>query len=579
MDFQRLLLFVIFSMSGLFLFQAWQKENNPQPPAAQVAKQEQKKSDIPAPASATGSAAVPSAATSTSAPSGAVPATSAPTTAVTPAGEVFTVETDLATYRINTLGGVIEEVALTKHRDGSDKSKPYLTMMKGGDRLHIAQTGLIGNGLPNHNTAYTKVSSNTKMGSSDTLEIRLSAPIASGGKSDLVYAFKRGSYIVDVTHEITNGGSESIQPTAYFHLHRDSKVTGGSNAMIGIFTGPAVFTEKEKYKKVDFKDLEKNAKLLKDNPQATPKSLHAAEATDGWAAMVEHYFVNAWLPKPGDKREYYSKKEDGDAYRVGVKFAVVSIAPGGTAKATVPLFAGPQEQELLKAAAPELDIVVDYGIFSFAAKPMFWLLSWFHGLVANWGWAIVLLTILIKAAFYPLNAAAGRSMGKMKLFAPKMKELQERYAGDRAKLNQAMMELYKKEKINPMGGCLPILVQIPVFIALYWVLIAAVELRHAPWVLWVKDLSAPDPWFILPLVYMATAFAQAKLQPPAPGMDPIQQKVLMYMPVAFGIMFFFFPAGLVLYWTVSNILQIAQQWQINKMLEKEQAAQQALLKR
>jgi YidC/Oxa1 family membrane protein insertase len=407
------------------------------------------------------------------------------------------------------------------------------------------------------------------MGSGDTLEVRLSAPLASGGKNDLVYTFKRGSYIVDVTHEITNGGSAPITPSAYFHLHRDSKITGGgSYAMVGIFHGPAVYTEKDKYKKIDFKDVEKKK-----------ANLHATEATDGWIAMVEHYFVNAWLPKAGEKREYYTSKQDGDAYRAGVKLAVPAVAPGATTKVSMPLFTGPQEQELLKAAAPNLDIVVDYGIFSFAAKPMFWLLSWFYDLVKNWGWAIVLLTILIKAAFYPLNAAAGRSMGKMKLFAPKMKELQERYAGDRAKLNQAMMELYKKEKINPMGGCLPILIQIPVFIALYWVLIAAVELRHAPWIGWIKDLSAPDPWFLLPIVYMATAFAQAKLQPPAPGMDPMQQKILMYMPVAFGVMFFFFPAGLVLYWTVSNILQIAQQWQINKMLEKEQAAQQALLKR
>ncbi len=571
MDFQRLLLVVIFSMSGLFLFQAWQKENNPTPPA-QVAAKDTKAAPAAngtAPAAkANGSSDVPGAAsTAPAAASGAAPANAVATPAV---GEVFTVETDLASYRINTVGGVIEEVALSKHRDGADKSKPYLTMMKGGDRLHVAQTGLFAQGveLPNHNTVYTKVSTNTKMGTSDTLEVRLSAPIAGGGKNDLVYTFKRGSYIVDVTHEITNGGAAPITPTAYFHLHRDSKVTGGSNAMIGIFTGPAVYTEKEKYKKVSFSDLEKKK-----------TNLHPADATDGWVAMVEHYFVNAWLPKQGDKREFYTSKQDGDAYRAGVKFAVPAIAPGATGKATMPLFAGPQEQELLKAAAPGLDIVVDYGIFSFAAKPMFWLLSWFHGLVMNWGWAIVLLTILIKAAFYPLNAAAGRSMGKMKLFAPKMKELQERYAGDRVKLNQAMMELYKKEKINPMGGCLPILIQIPVFIALYWVLIAAVELRHAPWVLWIKDLSAPDPWFILPLIYMATAFAQAKLQPPAPGMDPIQQKVLMYMPVAFGVMFFFFPAGLVLYWTVSNILQIAQQWQINKMLEKEQAAAQALLKR
>jgi YidC/Oxa1 family membrane protein insertase len=574
MDFQRLVLFVIFCMSGLFLFQAWQKENNPQPPAAQVASKDSKSTptngaSAPAPANNKASD-VPGAAAATASATPAAGA--APANAATPAaaGETFIVETDLASYRINTLGGVIEEVALTKHRDGSDKAKPYLTMMKNSDRLHVAQTGLFANGieLPNHNTVYSKVSTNTKMGDAQTLEVRLSAPITGGGKNDLVYTFKRGSYIVDVTHEIVNGTSAPITPTAYFHLHRDSKVTGGSNAMIGIFTGPAVFTEKDKYKKVSFSDLEKKK-----------ANLHPTEATDGWAAMVEHYFVNAWLPKAGEKREYYTSKEDGDRYRVGVKFAVAAIAPGATAKATMPLFAGPQEQELLKAAAPNLDIVVDYGIFAFAAKPMFWLLSWFHGLVANWGWAIVLLTVLIKAAFYPLNAAAGRSMGKMKLFAPKMKEMQERYAGDRVKLNQAMMELYKKEKINPMGGCLPILVQIPVFIALYWVLIAAVELRHAPWIGWIKDLSAPDPWIILPIIYILTAFAQAKLQPPAPGMDPIQQKVLMYMPAAFGLMFVFFPAGLVLYWTVSNILQIAQQWQINKMLEKEQAAQQALLKR
>ncbi len=571
MDFQRVVLFVIFCMSGLFLFQAWQKENNPQPPAAQVAAKDSKAAPASAtPAPANGKANdVPSAAAATANATATPAAGSAPANTAVATGETFTVETDLATYRINTLGGVIEEVALAKHRDTENKAKPYTTMLKTGDRLHIAQTGLIGEGLPNHNTPYAKVSANTKMGDAQTLEVRLSAPLAGGGKNDLVYTFKRGSYIVDIAHEVTNGGAAPIAPSAYFHLHRDSKITGGENyAMVGLFHGPSVYTEKDKYKMVKFADIEK-----------AKTNLHAKEATDGWVAMVEHYFVNAWLPKAGEKREYYTSKQDGDAYRAGVKVALAPIAPGATAKATMPLFAGPQEQGILKEAAPGLDIVVDYGIFAFIAKPMFWLLNFFHNLVGNWGWAIVLLTILIKAAFYPLNAKAGRSMGKMKLFAPKMKELQERYAGDRMKLNQAMMELYKKEKINPMGGCLPILIQIPVFMALYWVLIAAVELRHAPWVGWIRDLSAPDPWFILPVVYALTAFAQAKLQPPAPGMDPMQQKVLMYMPVAFAVMFVFFPAGLVLYWTVSNILQIAQQWQINKMLEKEQAATQALLKR
>lgn len=565
MDFQRLILFVIFSMSGVFLFQAWQKENAPPAPpkpVASITAPAEKKSDVPS--------AVPAAATNGPAATGAVPTTAAVPSA-TPAatsGELFTVKTDLFEAKINALGGVIEEVALKEHRDGADKSKPYLVLMKTKDRTHVAQSGLIGTGLPNHNTPYSKVSSNTDMGSAEALEVRLSAPNGSGGKTDLVYTFKRGSYIVDVGYDVTNGSDVAINPTAYFHLHRDTKVTGSENGMVGIFHGPIVYNEQEKYKKIDFKDIEK-----------AKKNLYTANTDNGWVGMVEHYFVNAWLSKAGTKREVYMTKEDGDIYRAGLKTAVGSIAPGATAKVSMPIFMGPQEQDKLAAAAPGLEIVVDYGIFSFLAAPMFSLLKWFHGLVGNWGWAIILLTILIKAVFYPLNAKAGRSMGKMKLVGPKLKEIQERHAGDRVKLNTAMMELYKKEKINPLGGCLPIVIQIPVFISLYWVLIAAVELRHAPWALWIYDLSAPDQFFVLPVLYAITAFLQSKLQPPAPGMDPMQQKILQYMPVAFAVMFIFFPAGLVLYWTVSNILQIAQQWQINKMLEKENAAVVTALKR
>jgi YidC/Oxa1 family membrane protein insertase len=564
MDFQRLILFVIFSMSGVFLFQAWQKENAPPAPPKPVAPitapGETKSGTAPA------SGSVPSAAVA-AAPGAALPAIPGVTPAAT-SGELVTIKTDLFEAKINTLGGVIEEVALNEHRDGADKSKPYLVLMKTKDRTHVAQSGLIGAGLPNHNTAYSKVSTSTDMGSADTLDVRLSAPNAAGGKTDLIYHFKRGSYIVDVEYDITNGGPAAINPTAYFHLHRDTKVTGSENGMVGIFHGPVVYTEEKKYKKIDFKDIEKGK-----------KDLFPATADNGWVGMVEHYFVNAWLPKAGMKREFYGSREEGDIYRAGLKAAVGEIAPGGTAKVSMPIYMGPQEQDKLAAAAPGLDIVVDYGIFSFLAAPMFWLLKWFHNIVGNWGWAIVLLTILVKAVFYPLNAAAGRSMGKMKLVGPKMKEMQERYAGDRVKLNTAMMELYKKEKINPLGGCLPIVIQIPVFISLYWVLIAAVELRHAPWTLWIKDLSGPDPFFVLPALYAITAFAQSKLQPPAPGMDPMQQKVLQYMPVAFAVMFVFFPAGLVLYWTVSNLLQIAQQWNINKMLEREQAAVVTALKR
>ncbi len=566
MDFQRLILFVIFAMSGVFLFQAWQKENAPPAPpkpVAPITAPADAKSDVPTAAPAAGSGAASTSGTAT--PAGSVPSTNAATAT---AGELLTVKTDLFEAKINTLGGVIEEVALKEHRDAADKSKPYLVLLKNKERTHIAQSGLIGAGLPNHTTVYSKASSNTDMGSAESLELRLSAPNVSGGKTDLIYTFKRGSYIVDVAYDITNGSAVAINPGAYFHLHRDTKITGSENGMVGIFHGPAVYTDQDKYKKVDFKDIEKGK-----------KNLYTAATDNGWVGTVEHYFVNAWLPKSGMKRDYYTTKEDGDMYRAGLKTAVGEIPPGATGKISVPIYMGPQEQDRLKAAAAGLDLVVDYGMFTFIAAPMFWLLRWFHSMVANWGWAIVLLTILIKGVFYPLNAAAGRSMGKMKLVGPKLKELQAKYADDRVKLNQAMMELYKKEKINPLGGCLPIVIQIPVFIALYWVLIAAVELRHAPWILWIKDLSGPDPFFVLPALYAITAFAQSKLQPPAPGMDPIQQKVLQYMPVAFAVMFVFFPAGLVLYWTVSNLLQIVQQWRINTVLQRENDAQVAAAKR
>ncbi|MBL8309368.1 MAG: membrane protein insertase YidC [Burkholderiales bacterium] len=572
MDFQRLVLFVIFAMSGVFLFQAWQKENAPPKPPAAVTAAADKKADVPTTTSATNAGTPPAAANgSVPAAGSAAASASAPVAAAAggTTGDVVTVSTDLFDVKINTLGGVIEEVALKEHRDAADKSKPYLVLLKSGNRKHIAQSGLLGTGMPNHLSLYSKPAGDLTLGSNNQLEVRLSTPLSGGGKSDLIYTFKRGSYVIDVTHEVTNGGTAAISPTAYFQVQRDSVSTGINNPMgASAFHGPVLYTDEKKYQKIDFKDVEKGK-----------PGIPTTRLTDGWIGMVEHYFVDVWLPKAGMPREYFVNKVEGDAYTAGLKTPFGDIAAGASARVSVPLFAGPQEQDLLKAAAPELDRVVDYGVFAFIAAPMFWLLRWFHGLVANWGWAIVLLTVLIKAVFYPLNAAAGRSMGKMKLVGPKMKELQTRYADDRVKLNQAMMELYKKEKINPLGGCLPILIQIPVFIALYWVLSAAVELRHAPWIGWIKDLSAADPLYILPVLYGITAFAQSKMQPPAPGMDPLQQKVLQYMPVAFAAMFIFFPAGLVLYWTVSNILQIAQQWQINRMLEKESAAATAAAKR
>jgi YidC/Oxa1 family membrane protein insertase len=333
------------------------------------------------------------------------------------------------------------------------------------------------------------------------------------------------------------------------------------------YVGPVVYNDKDKFKKVEFGEIDKEAADPSRKPAFTK------QADNGWIGMIEHYFVAAWLP-PQDKpvaRQFYTTKLDNGLYTAGVRYDGVTIPPGQTGTIAGRLYVGPQDQETLGKLAPGLDLVVDYGIFTIIAAPLFLLLKWLHSLIGNWGWAIIAMTILIKSAFYPLNHASARSMAKMKIVAPKMKALQEQYGKDKQQLQVKMMELYRQEKINPLGGCLPILVQIPVFIALYWVLLSAVELRHAPWIGWITDLSAPDPWFVLPVVYAVTAYLQVKLSP-TPVTDPVQAKVMQFMPIAFSVMFLFFPAGLVLYWLINNCIQIFQQWHMNRVITNEQAA-------
>jgi YidC/Oxa1 family membrane protein insertase len=322
--------------------------------------------------------------------------------------------------------------------------------------------------------------------------------------------------------------------------------------MVRTYTGAAIYTEQAKYEKIPFTDLDKD------------KASYPKTADNGWIAILQHYFVAAWLPKQGSQREYYAKPLADKLYSVGVILPMGEIQPNASGSVSVSLYAGPQEQAALKDIAPGLNLTVDYGWLTVVAAPLFSLLQFLHKLVGNWGVAIILLTVLIKAVFFPLSAASYKSMAKMKLVTPRMTKLREQYGNDRARLNQAMMELYKTEKINPLGGCLPIVVQIPVFISLYWVLLASVELRHAPFYLWIHDLSAQDPYYVLPVLMMISMLVQTKLNPVPP--DPVQAKVMMIMPFAFGIMFFFFPAGLVLYWLVNNILSIAQQWQISRMV-------------
>jgi YidC/Oxa1 family membrane protein insertase len=424
---------------------------------------------------------------------------------------------------------------------------------------YSAQSGLIGDGLPNHRTPFRVLPGERSLGDGvNSIELRLQAENGSGVTVDKIYTFHRDSYVIDVAFELKNGGAEPLAAHAYFQLVRDDNAPAGDTAMMKSYTGAAVYTAEKKFQKVEFSAIEKG------------KIDYPRQASDGWIAIMQHYFVSAWLPSDKLPREYYTKKQPDGLYSAGVIVPTPEIAPGASARVAVPLFSGPQEHERLKAAAPGLDLVVDFGWLTIIAWPLFWVLEKFHGLTGNWGVAIILLTVSLKLVFFPLSAASYKSMAKMKLVTPRLTKLREMYANDRARQNQAMMELYKTEKINPLGGCFPILVQIPVFIALYWTLLAAIELRHAPFILWIKDLSALDPYYVLPVLMTITMILQTRMNPVPP--DPVQAKVMMFMPYIFSVFFFFFPAGLVLYWLVNNILSILQQWQIQRMFDRDKPA-------
>ncbi len=550
MDNRRLILLLVFSFSLIMLWDAWQKQNQPQPPAA------------PATASQTGASSATSAAvpTPSALPTGTAAAPAAAVPAATPApapGVAKTiVKTDLLVAEISAQGGDLVRLELTHHHATDDPTRNFVLLDDGTKHIYEAQTGLIGPGLPNHKTLYRieAPSYEMKPGQTTPLVVRLEAT-SDGVRTIKTYTFHPGSYLIDVSHQVDNLGSAPIAPDAYFQLVRDGKEAEVHTGMGGAstFTGPAVYTEQDKYQKITFDEIAKG------------KAKHAEKADNGWIAMVQHYFVSAWLPQGKTAREFFARKIGDDLYSAGVILPVGTIAPGASATVTVPLYAGPQEQDNLAKIAPHLDLVVDYGWLTVIAAPLFWVLQMLHGLVGNWGWAIILLTILIKLAFFPLSAASYKSMAKMRVLNPKLQKLKETFGDDKQRLNQEMMELYKREKINPLGGCLPIVVQIPVFIALYWVLLGTVEMRGAPWLGWITDLSVKDPYYILPLIMGATMLIQTKLNPTPP--DPIQAKIMLIMPIVFTGMFLFFPSGLVLYWTVNNVLSIAQQWQITRMIE------------
>jgi YidC/Oxa1 family membrane protein insertase len=563
-DMRRTLLWVVFSMSLVLIWDAWNKHNGQPslfgpPPATKpvAAGAAPSASTLPTPAAP---GAVPGAVAATAAAAPAAAASAVPAVA-----ERVVFATDLIKATLDTAGGTLDRVELLGKPDPVDHSKNVVVLDRSSERLYLAQTGLIppagGAGLPNHHTLMTLVPGERSLkDGANELQARFESPEVGGVKLVKTYTFKRGDYVIGVKHEVVNSSGTAISPRLYLQLVRDGNAPAGESSFYFTFTGPAIYTDVDKFKKIDFKSIEKQ------KPGEKPD--HATSGDDGWVAMVQHYFASAWLIDKADgskqPREFFTGKVDTNTYSVGMFVPIGEVAAGASKSFDARLFVGPQEENKLAALAPGLELVKDYGWFTILAKPLFWLLTNLHAFIGNWGWAIVALVVLLKIAFYWLNAKAYASMAKMKAINPKVMELRERLKDKPQQMQQEMMRIYREEKVNPLGGCLPIVAQMPFFIALYWVLLSSVEMRGAPWLGWITDLSAKDPFFILPILMTGTSLLQTWLNPTPP--DPVQAKMMWIMPLAFSVMFFFFPAGLVLYWLTNNILSITQQYVINKRL-------------
>ncbi|AXF00057.1 membrane protein insertase YidC [Paraburkholderia hospita] len=549
MDIKRTVLWVIFFMSAVMLFDNWQRDHGR--PSMFFPSATQTKTATPA---APGSAAAGSQPADLPQTSAAAPGSTAP---ATQQAQLVSFSTDVYRGQIDTRGGTLSKLTLIKPGEGKQPDQVITLFDHTADHTYLARTGLLGGDFPNHTDVFTPVPGQATDMTGNTLKLSFESPEKGGLKVVKTYTFTRGSYVIDVDTKIQNVGTTPVKPTAYMELVRDSQPVE-TPRFSHTFIGPAVYTEQHHFQKLTFGDIDKN------------KEDYATSADNGWVAMVQHYFASAWIPQQGVKRDIYVEKIDPSLYRVGVKQPLQTIEPGKTVDVNARLFAGPEEERMLEGIAPGLELVKDYGWVTIIAKPLFWLLEKIHSYVGNWGWAIVLLTLLIKAVFFPLSAASYKSMARMKEITPRMQALRERFKGDPQKMNAALMELYKTEKVNPFGGCLPVVIQIPVFISLYWVLLSSVEMRGAPWILWIHDLSQQDPYFILPVLMAVSMFIQTKLNPTPP--DPVQAKMMMFMPIAFSVMFFFFPAGLVLYYVVNNVLSIAQQYYITRMMGQKRKA-------
>jgi len=582
-EFRRTLLLVVLMMSLLMLYDKWRIYHGdssflaPKPAATK-------------PVAASPSASAPAVDNAVLATAAASPASGAASAAAAnlPVVDVV-IQTDVVKAKMSTLGGDLVDLDLLKYQEVDNHSEiwrqakalvgihdpvPPKTDVKVFDtnasQFYAAQTGLAG--LPGdalaHNVMRLASSERTLADGKDELVVRFESPEVNGVQLVKTYTFHRGSYAIDVAHEVVNHSGAPIKPDLYLQLVRDGRMpAGGYLNGPSSYTGPAVYRD-DTFHKIDFADIAKaKAKGVSalDSKEAT---------TNGWIAMIQHYFSSAWILAPGTSRSYSVGEFDASVHGQPTYFTAMftpvgTVAPGATQSVKATLFAGPQEEKLLAPLAPNLEQVKDYGRLKIIAQPLFWLLSKIHTVIGNWGWSIVALVVLLKIAFYGLNANAYRSMAKMKAVNPRIQELNVRYKDNPQQKQQEIMKIYREEKVNPLGGCLPILIQMPIFIALYTVLTSSAEMRGAPWMGWIHDLSIMDPYAILPILMTATSLIQVSLQPtPA---DPVQAKMMWLMPLAFSAALFSFPAGLTLYWVTNNALTILQQWMINRGLEGEKA--------
>lgn len=553
-DIRRTILWVIFGFSMVMLWDQWQVYNGrnatffpsaPKPAATATATAPS------GPASVPGAISTPATPGAVPAPTTAAAATpgTPPAAAPTAPRQTVVVTTDVLRVTFDTEGGSVIRTEFLKHQGEKPVDPTYVLLDQSKDRVYLAQSGLVGGDFPTHKTVMNFSGEKSLRDGATDLVVKFESPVQGGVKLVKTYTLKRGAYDMSVRHDVVNAGTAPVAPQLYVQLVRDGNKLPGESSFYSTFTGPAVYTEAQKFQKVEFTDIEKK------------KAEFEKKASNGYVSMVQHYFASAWILPDGMERELFMQKIDTNLYSAGMIAPLKPVAPGATQAVEAKFFAGPQEEKMLERIAPGLDLVKDYGWLTILAKPLYWLMDKIHGVLGNWGWSIMALVLVIKIAFYWLQAKGYESMAKMKAINPKVMQLRERYKENPQQMQQEMMRIYKEEKVNPFGGCLPILVQIPVFIALYWVLLSSVEMRNAPWIGWIRDLSTPDPYFILPIVMTLTTMLQTALNPVPP--DPMQAKMMWFMPLIFSVMFFFFPAGLVLYWITNNVLSIAQQWLIN----------------